>query len=395
MTEALAGDDVEAWIALTDLDPAGEQQQRDWFAAVQAVPMQVREMHPTFLFRIGHAPGHATATFAFRHQVSGVDPVPVLEEYELTLTSSGSGWLVAGVGGTSGVDRTYPQLWDLGPVGVVETGRTVVVHSGDPPPNDALRSLDAAVGAVLDAFPLEGEPQRLLVEYAEAATMGEMLSLDVVDAHSQGYVPLASAEVELIGPLPDLEDGSGGTPRLIVNRGEHEAETDYYAGVRGGSPLTRYGLSYLVLSLRHQDFMAPEWVDTGLAWWFELSGDDWVRREVLLGYPFGVGDVSEVTGFPPDNYWEFYGDESTMETYQYQAATIMLFLEERHGRDVLVTFAEAMALVDIYAPDADEVMDEIFREHLGAPRADVEADWVDWLQEEYGQGQTSASGARR
>ncbi|NLG21174.1 MAG: hypothetical protein GX555_07035, partial [Actinomycetales bacterium] len=79
LTEALASGDVEAWLERTDLDESAEQQQRDWFAGVQAVPMDLREMHPTFLVRVDDGAGGALVRYAFRHQVTGVDAVPVIE----------------------------------------------------------------------------------------------------------------------------------------------------------------------------------------------------------------------------------------------------------------------------------------------------------------------------
>lgn len=380
MTAALDSGDVEQWMALTDLDDAAAQQQRDWFAGVQAVPMEVREMHPTFLVRTDDGQGRATAQFAFRHQVSGVDEVPVLADYELTLTASGDEWLVTEVTGAGGDDSVYPQLWDLGRVNVAEGGRVVVLYTGDAPPTDALRSLDDAVGAVLDQLPLPGAP-RLLVHYADTDALSAMVGEDATGWHNSYALPFASPEVELTGHLPDLEDGDSGTPRLLVNRDEHESEADYYVGARGGSPLTRAGVSYMILSQRHIDFPAPEWVDTGMSWWFESSGDARVRDDLRWEYVWGLGDVSEVTGFPPDSYWLFYADEGTSGEYQYQALSIMRFLEERYGREVLVPLAEDLALVNIGAFDADEVMDQVFQEHLGADRDEIEADWVAWLQD--------------
>jgi hypothetical protein len=90
LTGALESGDVEAWLALHDLDDVATAQQRDWFAAVHAVPMDLREMHPTSVLD-SDPPGEgsgAVVEFGFRHQVTGADLVPSLEYYRLTLQRS-------------------------------------------------------------------------------------------------------------------------------------------------------------------------------------------------------------------------------------------------------------------------------------------------------------------
>ena len=240
MTAALASGDVESWLALTDLEGAAEQQQRDWFANVQAVPMEVREMHPILLVRTDDGAGGATAQFAFRHQVSGVDRDPVLENYEMSLVHADGRWSITEVVGATGAESVYPLVWDLGPIEVSESAHAVVLTLGPAPSGAEVRSLDAAVAGVLTELPADGV-DRVLIEYADAQGIADMLLATgeeegVQDRSSFYYAPLASPEVELApsAQLPDVEDGEFGALRLIVNRDIHEKELEDYRGARGG-----------------------------------------------------------------------------------------------------------------------------------------------------------------
>jgi len=383
LTEALASGDVEAWLERTDLDESAEQQQRDWFAGVQAVPMDLREMHPTFLVRVDDGAGGALVRYAFRHQVTGVDAVPVIELYDLTLTPSASGWRVAAVSGGDSDDAGYPRLWDLGPIVVHESRHSIVIDPGHGVDDSLLRGINEAVEAAQTEMPVEGS-SRLLIELSDPDAMQALTRRNTGGGPptALSYFPLASPEVERTGIMPDVEDGETGAPRIVVDARSLVEDARTAAGFAGGLPMVRERAISTAAYQRHFNVGSFTWVDVGLGWWFASAGDDAARQDVEATYAAHLAEGGEPL-FPPAGYWEFYADSAPQSLYTVQAVTIFRYVEHVHGRDVVFPLAEELLRVVPGTRAAETALDKAFERHLGMSAAEVEADWAEWVREEF------------
>jgi hypothetical protein len=378
LTAALGSGDVEAWMALTDLDVSGDRQQRDWFAGVQAVPMELREMHPTELLEAGEAGGSATVRFAFRHQIIGAAPDPALELYDLTLNRSQVGWRITGVTGADTEDTAYPRLWDLGPVTVTEGEHSVVVSGVDADPAQAA-VIDAAAGAALDILPVKGI-ERLEVQHAGTDALGDLVGEPGEGATwSWSYsVPLRSPVVDLRKPLPDVSDDSWGMPYLIVAAHSVTPEVAALPDMAGGSPTARVAAATALIWQRTFHY-SPAWVEAGFPGWFASSGDDRTDRASRGTYPVDLGAADAGLEFPPSGE-EFYADEAPIERYYAESASIFAFVDSEFGRTVAHDLAADLVGVNPDSIHRDEQLDAIFTEHLAVDRAGAEQLWSAWIR---------------
>ncbi len=387
LTAALASGDVEQWLALTTLQGEAEQQQRDWFAAVQAVPMDVREMHPTDIEEknvFGDVDG-PVVEFGFRHQVSGADTVPSVELYQLTLEREGvdGPFRVVEVGGSDGAYAAYPQLWDLGPV-TVSQGEHVVLLTPDDEPEwaELLEELDSAAGAVLTAFP-ETEVQTMLVTAVDGTVLATLFG-DSEEGALAGFTTpaLASPTVQERAGLAELDTADGGevTARIVLDADYVENELGYHGTIDGGDPLMRHEGTHLAMMLGVNGY-PPAWVSEGFAGWFEVVGDQKVLDDTLRWYSVTLNAGGQPEGLPPVSRSEFFSDDADEVDRNYSdSAMVFAYMEQTHGYDATVAVGRqlhAMGLLD----DEDEAIDAALVEHLGQSSAEFEQDWLDWTAE--------------
>ncbi len=393
LTAALERGDVEQWLALTTLTGAAAQQQRDWFAGVQAVPMQVREMHPTWVLERDvdgevHGP---RVEFAFRHQVAGADVHPAVELYELTLERVGTDgpYRVVEVSGSDDLDSSYPQLWDLGPIEVVETEHTVLIAEPGTGVEELAGALEDGAAAVLDTFPVEGVG-RMSVTVVDESLVARVFQESDEGTYAGFVVPvLASPAVETGEGLPDLATDDLIGARLVIEQAYAEDEWDVFDGPDGGSPVMRHEGLHLAMTLRHPDDLPPRWAVEGFASWFEVIGDpavlsaqeNWYR---VLTDPGGLPDA-----LPPSDYHEFFSDldeddPDLVELAYLEAANVFLYAEATYGTDVTQDLGDALHTHDVWLED-EEQLDELVHDHLGVDLDDFEDGYVDWVHDTYGE----------
>lgn len=388
LTEALQAGDVETWLALHALDEEGTDQQRDWFAAVQAVPMDVREMHPVSMI-VTDAPGEHTGPiveFGFRHQVTGADPVPSVEYYRLTVgRDAADGALeVVEVDGSSASRTAYPQLWDLAPVTVLEGEAVVVLAEARSQERalDLMPSLDLAAQEVLSDLPVEGV-DTMVVTLADQDLVASLFGGSEVGEFAGFTVSVAgSSEVAGAG-LVDLETTEDATARIVLETDYTWQEWDYYGGdLAGGAPLLRHEGLHLAMVLHEPGGWPPAWVEEGLAGWYEVAGDELSREDQLWWYDLVLEDYGPPEGIPPAAHKDFLvrGDEELVERYYADSAMVFWYVEETYGRDAALALGRALHEVP-YWTEQDEVTEDALQEHLGVGTEEFEADWVAWAGE--------------
>lgn len=393
MTAALASGDVEQWLGLTTLTGEAAQQQRDWFAGVQAVPMDVREMHPTGVLArdvAGEVHG-PLVEFSFRHQITGADPMPVVELYNFTLERVGvdGPYRIVEVTGSSDQTAAYPQLWDLGPIEVIETEHTVLLGEPDTGLSDLAKALDEGAAEVLTQFPAEG------VQAMAVSVVPEALVARLFEESDEGFYAgfawpvIASPEVTARAyQLPDLnvEDHIGA--RLVLDQEYAEDEWDAFDQPSGGSPVMRHEGLHLAMLMRHSMADPPRWAVEGFASWFELIGDQEVQEAHELWYPILLGDKDLPDALPPSDYYDFFAgeaeddDESVERAYR-ESANVFLYAEATYGRELTLELGDALHGIDLWVDDDSDV-DELLGDLLGVDLADFEAGYVEWVAQNYG-----------
>lgn len=395
MTAVMAGGDVEEWLSLTVLEGVAAQQQRDWFEGVQAVPMDVRELHPVFLVNAAGEDG-AEVEFSFRHQVTGVDAEPVVQPYVFTLVRADAGWRVSQVEGPQDPAAAYPQLWDLGPISVSETEHLVVVTEASAGTRRTTEALETAAAATLTQFPLPG-PDRMLVMLASAEPVAAMLGQGEEVSFGGWITPASSPEVERDGILPDVEDGAPGPVRVVLDQGEIEGEFSWFTRLDGGSPSMRNIATTVALSQQSGPHASPTtWVYEGVALWFQSAADPEVRDMAASDYRWAFQTGHLPDALPPARWWEFYEDEHVSQHF-YEAGSLFEYVEAQHGPEVTVALGLDLSRLD-YFTDGDEAIDLTLRDHLGVGTAEFEAGWVEWVAREFGgdgEGSAVADDARR
>lgn len=384
LTAALASGDVEQWLALTTLSGEPEQQQRDWFAAVEAVPMELREMHPTAVLEPdaeGEVDG-PVVEFGFRHQVTGADPEPSLEYYELTLEREGTDgpYKVVAVGGTSAQRTAYPQVWDTGPVTVLQGDHIVLLApEQDTGIADLLPSLDIGAGKVLEALPVDGV-STMVVTAVDQEQLASLMGGAEVGQYA-GYTNPTSASPTVRGGsgLPELETGGDRhTARIVVDRDYVADELDYFGDLPAGDPLMRHEGLHLAMQLGIVGGYPPPWASEGMAGWFEVNGEEQTREDHLTYYRVIVDTQGEPTALPPNSGLEFFADDAVDRNY-IESAAVFLYMEQEYGYDATLAVGRQlheMGLLD----DEDDAIDEAFREHLGVGREQFEKDWIAWVK---------------
>lgn len=391
LTAALDSGDVEQWLALTTLTGEAAQQQRDWFAGVQAVPMDVREMHPTWLLERDvdgevHGP---LVEFSFRHQVTGADLEPVVQLYEFTLERVGADgpYRVVEVAGSDGVDAAYPQLWDVGPIEVVETEHTVLIAEAGSGVAELGDALDEAAAAVLNAFPVEG------VGRMAVTVVNEPLMSSVFDESQEGVyagfaIPVAASPEILVGSgLPEVVTDDAIGARLVVDLEYAEEEWRAFRSPEGGSPIMRHEGLHLAMMLRYPDDTPPRWMSEGFAGWFEIAGDpqvleaheDWYR---VLSDSGDLPDSLRPSG-AEDFFNGYFEDADTIEFAYAEAANVFLAVEAAHGVEATMALGDALHSYDVWVDD-EEVLDELIRGALGTDLAGLESLYVKWVRDTYG-----------
>lgn len=386
LDSALRSGDVEQWLALFGLTDGDElQRQRDWYAAVHAVPMDVREIHVAAVQQHGSTTGLGPRVdLAFRHQVSGADPEPAVEQYRVRLGRQDGHVRIVEVGNVRSVETGYPQPWDLTKVEVLERGAVVVITQEElrEEAEELLPALDLAAATVLEEFPVP-DVTRMVV----SLTTPEVFE-DVVDATGSEFAGISQvlptvADVEQggAGELPLLVDGEGLAVRLQLNGDYAYSEWEYCADdVAHGSPLLRHEGVHLALTLAEPWAAPPSWAVEGFAGWYEVAADEVLREEHL----WWLADLSQdavAERLPPRLPLTFYSDDAEELTRNYvESAAVFRYVEDTWGWDTTVELGVALNAVETPLDDLGPVLEK----HLDLGPEEFEEGYLAWLVDTLG-----------
>lgn len=379
---ALSAGDEEAWLAHFELDDAGLTQQRDAFRTVQALPMTLREMHATTLVS---NPMRAVGTeakvgLAFRHQITGVDPVPVASTLVATVVRGDDGVLRISALAPAARENGYPRLWDLTPTTVLRTGHAIVLApTGIGDEVDALLpSIEVAASAAMKDFPVDGV-DALLVEIADDAEFSTLNDDEVAPdglsfLHRLSWV--AQSDTVTGAALKRVETAGPGSVRFVVSWPYAVSDATAYPGSPGGLSAIRSGVASAWQTYHQRDDL-PAWM-LGFGRWYELERDPAKLADE------GQSFTTLLAGTEPPTELlrsDRFASEDDIPPVLAQTTLVWYYIDETYGADAGVDLIKAA-----YAHDGwvnDEVVDDLVSEHLGVGVAELEAGWVQWLTERF------------
>ena len=209
MDDALQAGDLEAFLALVAEDL--QEEQRAWFQGVVDAPLDVHELRlDGVISQRGCVDddepcleGGTVAHVGLRHQFTGADPVPVLEQYRWVLADLGDGVpVLVETMGRDGDFYGHPQLWDLGEeVGVLEGHHVSVLVQGSrmAEAETLLGTLDRAAETTLAELPWVADGrERLVMQLTSAEVLEE-----------QGWVESTASTLWLQASPEDLPREAG------------------------------------------------------------------------------------------------------------------------------------------------------------------------------------------
>lgn len=376
---ALQSGDVDRWLAHFALDDEEDlQQERDWFAGVHAVPMDLREI------RLTEMQSHSSATrlgpqvdLVLRHQVAGADPVPAIQEYRVRLGRHDGEVKVVEVNHVRSAQTGYPQLWDLGPIEVRQRGAVVVLTQEDlvDEVEQMLPALDDAAAAVLEDFPVP-DVTRMVVTIAGEDQFGEIVAETGAELAGVAQVLFTADEVGRSDGLSRLAGTDALAVRLHLDHDYTWSEWDYYGDeLSAGSPLLRHEAVHLALTMTEPAAFPPSWAAEGFAGWYEVAEDE-ILREDHLWWLEDLSADEPAEGLPPRFPRGFYADDEDEISRNYaEAAAVFLYVEEAYGREATVDLG--LALNALQRPNAD--LEDLLGEHLDVGTEEFEQGYLDWL----------------
>ena len=375
MDDALQSGDVEAYLAF--VGPELQDQQRAWFDGVRTAPLEMRELRLDGV--VSRTPSEGTvAHVGLRHQFTGADPVPVLQQYRWVFAAADDGApLLVASDGRNGEFFGHPQLWDLGEELVVLTGHSVQVLAQQSRAGDAeslLDPLDRAAEASLATLPPVAEGRERLVV--------QMVPGETVIEHGWSQSPGSASMLKVSpDPLPREPGRLTGfrTPvqsHLFLDLDLALDDLQEYGQSPGGQTELRYFAAYAALWGEDPDTWPEDWVLEGMAYWWSSVDDP----AYSAGFLSEVGDHFAVTG-PPTALPALPRDPDDLdgfESYVQESVALAYYVEETYGQEALIDLAGRLTDLD-QRHDEDQI-EQAYRDTIGVDRDELLDGFARWTQ---------------
>ncbi|QFG69625.1 hypothetical protein [Ornithinimicrobium pratense] len=384
MDDALQVGDVEAY--LTHVSGDLQEEQRAWFQAVTDAALDVRELRlDGVVSRRGCVDdgepcleGGTVAHVGLRHQFTGADPQPVLEQYRWVLADLGDGVpVLVESWGRDGDFYGYPQLWDLGEELVSLDGHHVSVLvqlSQMAKAETLLDSLDRAAETTLAELPWVAEGRdRLVVQLAPAEALEE-----------HGWAERTGSSLWLRVSREELPREPGqlstqDTPvqgHLFLDLDLAWADLEDFGASPGGQTELRYVAAYAATWGEDPTAWPEDWILEGPAYWWSAA-DDAIYAENLR---YALGDHFALLGppvalplAPPD-----LEDLHAGEDFALEALALATYIDETYGRAALIELVGLLIPLD-QRHDRDQIA-EAYQETLGIDSDTLLDGYTEWTE---------------
>lgn len=377
MDAALQSGDVEAY--LEHVDPALQEEQRAWFEALQRVPMDVRQLRLDGVVSTTSTEGTVTHV-GLRHQITGADPRPLLEQYRWVFDAEDGGpALLTQSTGRNGETYGYPQAWDSGEELAVVEGHSVLILTPETDravAEQLLATLDLAAERSLASLVwADGTRDRLEVHLVDAATLEEVAGAPGSPA---GFQLLTVAEDEIpwdATRLTGLDAPVGG--RILLDRDQTLQEITDYGPSPGGHTALRYIAAYAAMWGDDPGLWPQDWVLEGFPQWWSASEDPPWAEEMLSWAASHHAAVGEPTGLPvaPQDL----EDVDAYDAFTMESISLAFYLAQTYGDDALVDLAGELSGLDVRTEE--DAIEQAYVDSLRVGQDDVLTGWQAWATE--------------
>lgn len=374
MDDALQAGDVEAF--LTHVHPDLHEEQRAWFQGVSVAPLDVRQLRLDGV--VSRAPGGTIAHVGLRHQFTGADPVPVLQQYRWVFTTSDDATpVLTETGGRTGDFFGHPQLWDTGEELSVLQGHQVsvlVARSRTSEAETILDTLDRAAETTLAELPwLAEDRERLVVQLAPA---------DVIEEHGFAMSTGSSLQLRVSPEEPPREPSRLSTmstpvrPHLFLDLELALLDLEDFGSSPGGQTELRYVAAYGVTWGEDPAAWPVDWILQGPAYWWSSVDDPQYAFNMLHSAGDHFAAVGPPTQLPSLEFDP--GDPAAADVYMLESLALSYYLEQTYGRETFVRLVDRLIHLD-QRFDADEI-EQVHQEELGTDQDGLLEGYAAWTQ---------------
>lgn len=373
MDDALGQGDVAAY--LQHVDPSLEPAQRAWFAAVHAVPMDVRQIRLDSVVSRNGSEG-TVAHVGLRHQITGGDPEPLLEQYRWVFAQDGDGpvRLVASTG-RNGALFGHPQVWDSGePVAVLE-GEHVLVLAPEGSRAEAellLDTLDLAAGRSLETLTFLARGREVLVVHLVGAELLEEATGVAGSPTGEQLLKVSPDEIPWDSPRLTGTD----TPvasRLLLDVDLAVDGLSELGASPGGHTSLRYVAAASALWGDDVNLWPQGWVVEGVSNWWSAAEDP----HFLDSLRIQVGEHHRGSGRPaalplvPD-----LSDPDSLDAFTLESVSLALHVADVHGQSALIDLAGRLVLLD--SRYDEKGIESAYVDVLGLGQDELLQQWAAW-----------------
>ncbi|MFI1286065.1 hypothetical protein ACH4U5_35820 [Streptomyces sp. NPDC020858] len=237
----------------------------------------------------------ATVRAELRYRLAGYDSSPGGSARELTLAEADGQWRVTADRPAPGA---LPQLWDQGPVTVVEGAHSLVLGGEGQPPatlSGIAAEADRAVPAVSAAWPKPWAGRVVVLVPGSLERMAELLGRPAADYRGMGAVTTGQVGA---GPAP--------ADRVVVNPEAYPQLTE-----RGRGVILTHEATH-VATRAATTATTPLWLSEGFADWAAYRGGDSTPAQAAPALARAVRRGELPAGLPANEAFAFGGDPEAL-----------------------------------------------------------------------------------
>lgn len=293
------------------------------------------------------------------YRIQGYDRSPSQTEQYLTSVQRKGRWYLAS--DTDGA--TDPQLWDLGPVGVVRGAHVLVIGTADVPTLQSyVAQGDAAIGRVTQVWGQNWPRRAVLLVPSTQDQMGQLLK------RTDGLDQIAAVTV---GELSSDGSGAAGSDRVVVNPSAFAR-----LGVTGRRVVLTHELTHVAVRAS-TSAAVPIWLSEGFADYVGYRGVDLSRRTVAADE---LALVRQGEGFTHLPTVEDFDPSRTTIAPAYSAAWLACSLiADRYGQQALVRLYRTTATSQVDNPEI--ALSQAFVSVLGTSQAAFAKSWIAYMRQ--------------
>lgn len=381
-TSALAANNVDAFLTPVDKNnKAFVDAERRLFTNLTMVPFDETRWSADEVSDARNDSGSsaawpvtATVGVDFRHKISNVDVLPVVERYVWTLRCASasdpctltqvSGARDSNISGPAG----YPAPWDVWELAVERRPHVIVLGPSASAADLRVRADEAEAAAAYDLAnwtgPAGASPGFVITLTRERTTFEKLYSRESPGDWAAGFaLPLSAAD----------DSRTIGGSRVVIDLDEMDQDREF------SRIILRHEMVHALLDpLTRADYdQIPLWAAEGFADWVAQADRSLADSYEARGVGAQIKD-GEFTGTLPDDKDFASDDEKVIDAAYNQAHLAVRYLAETYGADKACAF-----IADVYMGTSNGVESAI-ETATGQTLSQFEKAWAEWTRKNFG-----------